>query len=262
VKVVILCGGLGTRLREETEFKPKAMVEIGGKPILWHIMKHYARFGFNEFVLCLGYKGDVIRNYFLNYPVMNSDARIHIGTQRIELLSSSKEEAGWTVTLAETGQASTTAARILRVRKYVSDERFLCTYGDGLSNVDILAVLAFHEKAGRLATVTAVRPITRFGELEVDAGMARRFREKPQLDGWVNGGFFVFEPTVFRYLSEDNPLEGRPLEQLALDGQLAVYQHQGYWMAMDTYREAQALNAEWASGKPGWLDQSPREHRA
>lgn len=255
MKVAILCGGQGTRLREETEFRPKPMVEIGGRPMLWHIMRHYARFGHEEFVLCLGYKGEIIRTWIVNFPAMNSDVRVHIGSQRLEYLDSLSEEQGWTVTLAETGALTPTGGRLLRVKRYLDGGTFLATYGDGIANVDLKRLVAFHRQQGRIATVTGVRPLTRFGELDVKDGVARGFREKPQLDeGWVNGGFFVFEPAIFDHLSEDATLEREPLERLASAGQLAVYEHRGFWAAMDTYRETQQLNEEWASGRPGWLE--------
>jgi len=254
VKVAILCGGQGTRLREETEFRPKPMVEIGGRPILWHIMRHYSRHGFDEFVLCLGYRGEVIRTYFINYPAMNSDVCVHIGSQQLEYLQPLSDEARWRVVLAETGLETPTGGRLLRAARYLDGERFLCTYGDGLSNVDLRELLSYHRERGKLATVTGVRPFSRFGELEVADGIARGFRQYPQLEeGWVNGGFFVFERSALEYLREDEPLESGPLARLADEGQLAVYQHSGYWAAMDTYREARALNEEWASGRPGWL---------
>jgi glucose-1-phosphate cytidylyltransferase len=257
VKVGILCGGQGTRLREETEFRPKPMVEIGGKPMLLHIMRHYARFGHTDFVLLLGYKGDVIRNYFINYPAMNSDVRVRIGSQSVEYLQPLHGETGWSVTLAETGPSTPTGARLLRAKRYLDGGPFLCTYGDGVSNVNIEKLVRFHRERGKLATVTGVRPLARFGLLEVEDGVASRFREKPRVDeGWINGGFFVFEPNVFSYLTEESSLEAHTLEKLAADKQLAVYEHPGYWAPMDTYREAQALNEEWDSGKPGWLEPS------
>ncbi len=255
MRVVVLCGGQGTRLREETEFRPKPMVEIGGRPILWHIMRHYSRHDVNNFVLCLGYKGDIIRRWILDYPSMNADVQVHIGSQKVEALQSLQDESRWTVTLAETGELTPTGGRLLRARRYVEKETFMCTYGDGLSNVDLTALLRFHREHGKVATVTGVRPFTRFGELQVRDGVALGFREKPQLEeGWVNGGFFVFEPGIFDYLADNATLEREPLERLAEAGQLAVYQHEGYWAAMDTYREAQQLNEEWRSGRPGWLE--------
>jgi glucose-1-phosphate cytidylyltransferase len=231
------------------------MVEIGGRPILWHIMRHYARHDVHDFVLCLGYKGDVIRRWILDYPVMNADVRVQIGSQKVEPLEPLREESRWSVTLADTGALTPTGGRLLRVRRYVERETFMCTYGDGVSNVNLTELLRFHRERGKTATVTGVRPFTRFGELQVRDGMALGFREKPQLEGgWVNGGFFVFEPGIFDYLADDTTLERDPLERLAAAGQLAVYQHEGYWAAMDTYREAQQLNEEWRSGRPGWLE--------
>ncbi len=255
MKVVILCGGLGTRLREETEFRPKPMVDVGGRPVLWHVMRHYARYGYEEFVLCLGYKGDMIRSYFLNYLAMNNDVRVDVGGQRVSYLDPPNDEWRWKVTLAETGLETLTAGRLLRAARHVAGETFFLTYGDGLSNVDIAKLLRFHREQGRLATVTGVRPPSRFGALEVREGVALDFREKPRLDeGWVNGGFFVMEPGALVYLREEVMLEREPLQRLASDGQLAVYQHAGYWTAMDTYRDFVALNEEWASGRPGWLE--------
>jgi glucose-1-phosphate cytidylyltransferase len=254
MNVVILCGGQGTRLREETEFRPKPMVEIGGRPILWHIMRHYSHYGMNDFVLCLGYKGDVIRRWILDYPAMNADVRVDIGAQRVDQLQPLAGEAMWRVTLAETGAETPTGGRLLKVRRYAGSDTFMCTYGDGLSNVDLAKLLAFHRASGKIATVTGVRPFTRFGELQVREGLAVGFREKPQLEeGWVNGGFFVFETGIFDYVDEHLTLEREPLEHLVADRQLSVYQHAGYWAAMDTYREAQQLNEEWRSGSPGWL---------
>lgn len=255
MNVVILCGGQGTRLREETEFRPKPMVEVGGRPMLWHIMRHYSRHDLHDFVLCLGYKGDVIRRWVLDYTAMNADVRVDIGAQRTEQLVPLTDEAKWRVTLAETGAETPTGGRLLKVRRYTGGGTFMCTYGDGVSNVDLTKLLAFHRRHGKAATVTGVRPFTRFGELQVRDGLALGFREKPQLEeGWVNGGFFVFEQRVFDYLDESATLEREPLERLAADGQLGVYQHAGYWAAMDTYREAQQLNEEWRSGHPGWLE--------
>ena len=254
MKVAILAGGLGTRLREETEFRPKPMVEIGGRPVLWHIMRHYASYDFRDFVLCLGYKGEVIRNWIMNFHVMNSDVKVRLGSHEVEVLDPPREETNWTVTLAETGANTPTGGRLVKARRHLGNETFMATYGDGVSNVDLRALLAFHKKQGRAVTVTGVRPMTRFGQLHSKDGVASRFEEKPQLsEGWVNGGFFVMEPRVFEYLSEDAVLEREPLERLTADGQLAVYEHRGYWSAMDTYREAQQLNDEWNSGNPGWL---------
>ncbi len=253
MQVLILCGGLGTRLAEETEIRPKPMVEIGAKPILWHIMKLYSHHGFHEFVLCLGYKGDLIRDYFLNYYARNSDVRVRLGDQRVDYLGTFHDEQQWRVLLAETGAATPTGGRVLRASRYLEGDRFMVTYGDGLSNVDIRRLLDFHCGQGKLATVTGIRPVTRFGELRLRGDLVTEFREKPQLDeGWVNGGFFVFERGALGYLRDDSTLEREPLERLARDGELAVYRHEGYWRSMDTLRDKRTLEEEWASGRPAW----------
>ena len=252
--VVILCGGLGTRMREETEFKPKPMVEIGGKPILWHIMKHYHRFGARNFILCLGYKGDVIRDFFFNYRRHNSDFALDFATGDMETLSNGFDE-DWRVVLAETGADSLTGARILKALKYVRGDRFLATYGDGVADIDISKLLAHHRDTNRLATVTAVHPSSRYGELAIVDGMVRTFEEKPQVtDGWINGGFFVFEREAFLHApnGDDVSLERGVLEHLAKDNQLAVYQHPGFWQCMDTTREMELLNELWNKGEAPW----------
>lgn len=263
MKTIILCGGSGTRLREETEFKPKPMVMVGDKPILWHIMRHYSSFGFHDFILCLGYKGGVIKNYFLEYDLVNSDFTIRLGSKKIDRHSVFHEESHWKVTMAETGPHTMTGGRIKKVQKYVDGSTFMLTYGDGLANVDIRALIKFHKAKKRIATVTAVRPIARFGELSVNGDFADTFREKPQIEsGWINGGFFVLEKEIFDYLDEQSVLEKEPLERLAGDKQLAVYRHSGYWRCMDTYRDFEALNQEWEKDRPGWLmpDKKARSH--
>jgi glucose-1-phosphate cytidylyltransferase len=236
MKVVILCGGQGTRLREQTEVIPKPMVEIGGKPILWHIMKTYAHYGLTEFVLCLGYKGDVIKEYF-------SDLR----GERTE---------NWTVSLIETGEAAQTGARVFRVREHLGGEPFCLTYGDGLGSIDIRGLLEFHKKHGKLATVTGVRPPGRFGELELDGDQVIAFAEKPQVtESFINGGFFVIEPEfIDRYLSDDDDLvlEREPLQLVATDGDLMMFAHTGFWLPMDTYREWKLLEEMWDSGTAQW----------
>jgi len=252
--VVLLCGGLGTRLREETEFKPKAMVEIGGRPIMWHIMKHYRHYGARRFVLCLGYKGDVIREYFLNYPLYNSDFSVDFATGDVEPMSNECEE-DWKVVLAETGRDTLTGSRIRRALRYIEGDTLLATYGDGVADIDLDRLLAHHRASGRLATVTAVRPSSRFGELSIDDNLVTRFREKPQVaEGWINGGFFVFDKRAFDRVRPDEnvPLEEAVLETLAGEGQLAVYKHHGFWQSMDTYREMTLLNEMWASGRAPW----------
>ena len=256
MQVVILCGGLGTRLREETEFIPKPMVEVGERPILWHIMKIYSHFGFNEFVLCLGYKGDHIRRFFLEYDVLNCDVTVDLSTKEVVKHDRVHDEQNWRVTLAETGQGTMTGGRIRRAMRYVEGDVFLATYGDGVANVDIAALLEFHQSRGALATVTAVQPPPRFGRIELDYtnAVARTFREKPiESESWTNGGFFVFNRGIERYLDGDScVLEQEPLARLAQEGQLAVYQHHGYWQCMDTLRDLDALNHDWSSERPPW----------
>lgn len=254
MKVVILCGGKGMRLREETEFRPKPMVEIGGRPILWHIMRHYSSYGHREFILCLGYRGDVIRRYFLDYGAMNNPVRIELGSRKVDYLEKLADDADWQVTLLDTGAETLTAGRLLQVAPHLGKETFLFTYGDGLSNVDLRKLVEFHKRKGKVATVTAVRPQSRFGELDVRDGIARAFAEKPQLDdGWVSGGFFALEPSAFTYMDPSTMFEQDAMPRLTADGQLAAYEHPGYWQSMDTYRDMQALNDEWAAGTPGWM---------
>jgi glucose-1-phosphate cytidylyltransferase len=253
MQVVILAGGRGSRIAEETAARPKPMIEIGGKPLLWHLMKHYAHHGFKDFIICLGYRGDVIRNYFLGYHAMNSDVLVRVGNGATEVMHSFHDEDDWTVLLAETGPDTQTAGRIARVAKYIKGDRFMITYGDGLANVDLGRLLEAHVRSGKLVTVTGVRPVARFGELVVRGDQVTQFREKPQTtEGWINGGFFVVEREALRYLDKDEPLERRPLERIASDGQLSMYRHEGYWRAMDTLREKEALEEEWAGGRPGW----------
>ena len=253
MKVVILAGGLGTRLREETEYRPKPMVEIGGRPILWHIMKIFAAHGFKDFVVCLGYKGDVIRDYFLHYSTHNRDFSVTLGTGAVEV-HGNHAEADWRVTLAETGDATNTGGRVKLVEKYLQGQRFMVTYGDGVADVDVARLLAFHSRSGKLGTVTGVRPSSRYGELLVEDRMVKVFREKPQVhEGWINGGFFVFEPGVLDLIEGDeDTLEAGVLVKLAESGQLAVYQHEGFWQCMDTYRERELLNELWNRGAAPW----------
>jgi glucose-1-phosphate cytidylyltransferase len=254
VKVVILAGGQGTRLREETEFRPKPLVDIGGRPILWHIMKHYDHYGFRDFVICLGYRGNMIKEYFLNYEAINNDFTICLGRGNRIAFHDAHQEQDFHVTLAETGLDTMTGARVKKAAKYLDGGRFMVTYGDGLSDVSIPDLLAFHREHGKLATVTTVRPVSRFGILNLDGeGRVHSFSEKPQLDGWVNAGFFVFEPQVLDYLEGDDCiLEREPLERLASEGQLVAYQHTGFFFAMDTYREYRYLNDAWNSGDAPW----------
>jgi glucose-1-phosphate cytidylyltransferase len=229
------------------------MVPIGGRPILWHVMKIFSFYGYHDFVLCLGYRGDQIRSYFANYSVMNSDLRIHIGGERVELLQSLHDESDWTVTLVETGETTPTGGRIRRAAPYLEGDRFLATYGDGLANVDVRALVDFHQSHGKLATVTGVHPTSRFGELRVRNGLVAEFREKPKLAGeWVSGGFFVFERAALERIGVDDLLEAAPLERLAAEGQLMMYAHDGYWQSMDTLRDVRSLNEQWNSGQAPW----------
>lgn len=253
MKTILLAGGLGTRLREETEYRPKPMVEVGGRPILWHIMRWYAQFGLDDFVVCTGYKGDVIKDYFLNFRARNNDVTVRLGEHVEPDYHGAHEEIDWTVTVAFTGQLTMTGGRVHRASKYFRGERFLCTYGDGLADVDIRALLEFHESHGKLATVTTVRPPSRFGVLDLGRdGSVEDFREKPQADGWVNAGYFVFEPEVLDYLNDDCVLEQEPLRNLAADNQLMAYRHEGFFQPMDTLREAIQLNELWDSGRAPW----------
>ncbi len=255
MKAVLLAGGLGTRMREETEFRPKPMVEIGGRPILWHLMKVLSAQGIHEFVICAGYKGEQIKSYFLNYAALNSDFTISLGNGSELVVHGDHLESDWKVTVADTGAETMTAGRVARIQPYVAGERFLVTYGDGLADIDLQRLQEFHQSHGLLATLTAVRPLSRFGIVEIDAGKrVRQFREKPQSEDWVNAGFFIFEPAVFDYLADSDAvmLEQEPLMNLASDGQLGAYQHEGFWQPMDTYRESQMLNEMWASGSAPW----------
>jgi glucose-1-phosphate cytidylyltransferase len=254
MKVVILCGGLGTRMREETEFRPKPLVEVGGRPILWHILKLYAHHGFRDFVLCLGYRGNMIKEYFLNYEAMNNDFTICLGREsRIEY-TGDHEEQNYRITLADTGLETMTGGRLKRAQKYIPEDCFMLTYGDGVSDINIPRLLEFHESHGRLATVTTFRPVSRFGILDINAShQVLNFIEKPRSDAWASAGFFVFQRQVFDYLDGDHcVLEKEPLERLAADRQLVAYNHDGFFHAMDTYREYQLLNDLWNSGDAPW----------
>ncbi|HJT87176.1 MAG TPA: glucose-1-phosphate cytidylyltransferase [Bryobacteraceae bacterium] len=254
MKVVILCGGLGTRLREETEFRPKPMVEVGGRPILWHIMKTYAHYGFRDFVLCLGYRGNTIKDYFLNYEAMNSDFSICLGQKSQIRYHGQHTEQGYSVTLADTGQECMTGGRIRKIEKYIDGDTFLLTYGDGVSDVNLRCLVEFHKSHGRIATVTTVPPVSRFGMVELAGeGEVLQFTEKPRTDGWMSAGFFVLNRQVFDYLGGDDCVfEHAPLERLAADGELMAYRHEGFFYAMDTFREYQHLNDLWNRGAAPW----------
>ena len=253
MKVVLLAGGLGSRLSEETSLRPKPMVEIGGKPILWHIMKIYSHYGYNEFVICLGYKGYVIKEYFANYFLHQSDVTIDIAENKLEVHNSQAEP--WKITLVDTGVNSMTGGRIKRAAKYLNNEPFLLTYGDGVSDVDIKALVDFHQKNKKLVTVTAVQPSGRFGALSIDdSDTVSSFYEKPQGDGaWINGGFFVCQPEAINYIDEDATIwERAPMEKIAAEGQMAAFRHEGFWKPMDTLRDKNELEEDWVKGEAQW----------
>jgi glucose-1-phosphate cytidylyltransferase len=253
MKVVLLAGGLGTRLSEETVLKPKPMVEIGGMPILWHIMKIYSAHGYNDFIICLGYKGYLIKEYFSNYFLHKSDVTVNLANNTLKVHGSQAEP--WTITMVDTGNETMTGGRIKRIQKYVQNEPFLLTYGDGVSDVNITALVDFHKRNGKYCTVTSVQPSGRFGALNIGKNdEVISFMEKPRGDGsWINGGFFVCEPEVFSYIDGDaTTWEKEPMENIASEGQMATYRHDGFWKPMDTLRDKQELEAEWASGNAKW----------
>ena len=255
MKAVILAGGLGTRISEESHLRPKPMIEIGAKPILWHIMKIYQKHGFNDFILCLGYKGYVIKEYFLNYFMHNSDFSVDLSNNQVEIHSLNSES--FKVTLVDTGLETKTAGRLQRIRHHLDNETFMLTYGDGLTDLDLKSLLRFHNEHGKIATVTSIQPAGKFGSLDIqEDGLVSRFFEKPKGDGyWINGGFFVLEPAVFNYLDGDFTdvmWEDKPLEDLAKDGQLKAYKHDGFWKCMDALRDKIELDAMWESGKAKW----------
>ena len=252
MKTVILAGGAGTRLAEETEVRPKPMVEIGGRPILWHIMKHFAHYGVGEFLIALGYRGEVIKRYFFDYHNLNGSMSIDLSRGTVDLHKRECED--WLVHLIDTGQDALTGTRVKRLEPWLRDGTFAVTYGDGVSNVDLRELVRLHRRCGRLATVTAVRPPARYGGLIFDGDLVAEFTEKPQIgEGWINGGYLVFEPGVFRYLDGDAvSLEGDALERLAADGQLAAYRHGGFWQCMDTLRDKRLLESLWQAGSPPW----------
>jgi glucose-1-phosphate cytidylyltransferase len=262
IKVVILAGGFGTRLAEETSMRPKPMVEIGGKPILWHIMNIYGSRGFQEFIIACGFKGEVIKEYFHNFFVYNSDLLVNLRDGSHEIGNSNAPD--WHVRLVDTGLHTLTAGRLRRLKPYLADETFMVTYGDGVANIDVSELLAFHRAHGRLATVTAVSPPARFGSLLLEDDLVRCFSEKPQTgEGRINGGFFVFESAVLDYMERDDmALEREPLERLAAEGQLMAFRHTGFWHPMDTLRDKQLLESLWASGEAPWMVWDGKAKRA
>lgn len=251
MKTLILAGGMGTRLAEETEFKPKPMVEVGHRPILWHILKSYAHHGFNDFVIALGYKGEHIKRYITEFAELGSDLSVDVHSGAIQRHETDRDE--WKVDLIDTGLHSETAGRMMRARPHLGDSTFMMTYGDGVADLDLQELLDCHRSHGKLATVTAVHPTARFGQLDFDGDLVSSFREKPQLDeGWINGGFFVLEPEIFDYIDGDCDWSRGPMEALAKDRQLAAYRHEGFWQCMDTLRDRMFLDAQWESGSPPW----------
>lgn len=255
MKVVILCGGLGTRLREETEFRPKPMVEIGARPILWHIMKTYSHYGFKDFVLCLGYKGEMIKEYFYNYEVLNNDFTVELGKKKSVDIHSSHDEDGWRITLADTGDKALKGARLKQVEEYIDGDLFMMTYGDGVANVNIKDLLDFHKSHGKMATLTGVNPASLFGNLKIRDNKVETFKEKSKdARNLVSGGFFVFDRKFLDRLSVDDncDLEIGALEKLASEGELMVYKHNGFWACMDTYRDVELLNRLWKENKAEW----------
>ncbi len=251
-KTIILAGGLGTRLSEETDLKPKPMVEIGDHPILWHIMNIYSHYGHKDFYIALGYKGEQVKQYFINYNTLENDVRVDLKTGLIQ--HSNETNKDWSINLIDTGKSTETGGRILKLRNHVGDNTFLLTYGDGVANIDINDIIKFHKTHGKIATITAVRPPSRFGRLEFEGDRVTSFSEKPQIgEGWINGGFFVLEPEIFDYIESDSTIfEREPLEKLAKDHQLMAYKHEGFWQPMDTLRELRLLRALWDSNNAPW----------
>jgi glucose-1-phosphate cytidylyltransferase len=255
MKTVILCGGRGMRLQEQTEYRPKPLVSVGGRPMLMHIMRIYAQAGFRDFVLCLGYRGDMIKDYFLNYEAMSNDFTMRLGCNHAIDYDSSHEEQDYRVTLADTGLETMTAGRIKRVQKYIGEDDFMVTYGDGVADIDINALLEFHHGHGRLATITAVHPTSRYGVLEIgDEGSVLSFAEKPVMNDWMSAGFFVFKRRFFDYLEGDDCfMEFVTLPRVARDGELMAYKHEGFFYSMDTYRDYKYLNDLWDKGQTPWI---------
>jgi glucose-1-phosphate cytidylyltransferase len=253
MKVILLAGGFGTRLVEFTDVIPKPMVPIGGKPMLWHIMKTYAHYGHKDFYVALGYKAEVIKEYFLNYRALNADFTVDLTTG--DIVPHQLDSIDWRVTLVHTGDKTMTGGRVKRMREYIGNEPFLLTYGDGVADIDLQALLSFHKKHGKLITMTAVRPAARFGELEIDGDSVTSFKEKPQLhEGWINGGYFVVQPEFFDFIESDATLlEREPLEQATLAGELMAYRHEGFWHCMDTKRDHELLEQLWTQGKAHWV---------
>ena len=254
MKVVILCGGKGTRMREETEYRPKPLVEIGGIPILWHIMKIYSHYGFNDFVLCLGYKGNMIKEYFLNFEWFANDFTLSMGNGKGKVTTHAHSLENWNITFADTGEETDTGGRVKKIEKYIEDDFFFLTYGDGLADINIVNLLSYHNSKNKIGTVTGARPQLRYGVLEVtESGLANSFAEKPMINGMINGGFYVLNKEIFEYLTNNSNLERDTMPKLAKDGQLAVFEHRGFWQAMDTYKEVEEFNRQWKLNERPWV---------
>jgi glucose-1-phosphate cytidylyltransferase len=253
IKVVILCGGRGTRLKEETEFKPKPLLTIGDKPIIWHIMKIYSHYGYKDFILCLGYKGDMIKRYFLDYQWMNNDFTINLGDRKSSLNHHTQIEEDWNITFANTGETTLTGGRIKKIEKYINENDFMVTYGDGVANVDINKLVEFHKKEGKIGTITGVHPSSKYGTVDIDQNnVINEFKEKPILKDIINGGFFVFKKEFFNYIKGDCMLEKEPFEQIVREKQLALFKHEDFWHCMDTYKDFEDLNKMESDGKTPW----------
>lgn len=258
IPVVILCGGKGTRLREETEYRPKPLVEVGEKPILWHIMKEYSHYGCRQFILCLGYRGQMFKEYFLNYDFMNNDFRLNVRTKRTSVVDGRTPPEDWNIVFADTGLETPTGARIKKVEKYIKGDVFFATYGDGVSDVNLAALFEFHRQHGKIATVTGFHPRSRYGQMQTGRdGKVLAFREKPRLRDYVNGGFFVFDRRIFSFLSDDTMLEEEPFERLVEAKEMVLYQHDGFWFSVDTYKDYLEINAMNDRGYTPWMTWLP-----
>jgi len=253
VQTVILCGGRGTRMREETEVRPKPLVTIGGMPVLWHIMKIYSHYGFKDFVLCLGYKGEMIKEFFLNFEELSNNFTLDLRSQSRRVAHHDCVLEDWNITFVDTGQDTNTGGRVKRIERYLESDTFFLTYGDGLSNVDLNVLMAYHKKMGKVGTLTAIHPTSPFGIIETEMGLARSFKEKPRLEGLINGGFFVFNRRFFSYLSDDAVLEEEPLRRLTGDRELAVYEHTDFWQCVDTFKDVERLNKMWDQDDHPWV---------
>jgi glucose-1-phosphate cytidylyltransferase len=250
-KVVILCGGMGTRLREETEFRPKPLVNIGGMPILWHIMKTYSHHGYNDFIICLGYKGDMIKQYFLNYEWMSNDFTLNLGSGEGRISHHTSIAENWNITFVDTGEETQTGGRIKKIEKYITEDNFMVTYGDGVSDIDINKLMEFHKSHNRIGTLTGVHPSSKYGTVQINEdNVVDEFREKPVLKDLINGGFFVFKKEFFNYIQEDCMLEREPFERLARHRQMSLFKHSGFWHSIDTYKDFKEINKIWHKGAP------------